>query len=283
MISVVLPTFNRLDALRANFESLRALAGVGEIVVVVDGSTDGTAAWLAQIADDRVRIVEQENRGSPAARNRGVAEARGDWLLMVEDDCFLLADFVTTLLDVAQADGAQIVGAPWVQVEDREHIECELAQRRERAKDRIRLTTSHMVFPDRDLETPFLNGIVLVRRDVFDSVRYDESLVGNAWREETSLFLSAVGAGFKCVLTPRTASLQLGQWDGGQRRPRLSYELSAMRNNWRFLRRHRRALRELGEVHDPISGQLAFVAARVREVGGGYVRARRERRREPAA
>ncbi len=274
MISVVLPTYNRLPALRANFGSLLALADIGEIVAVVDGSTDGSAAWLREQADGRIRVIEQENRGSPAARNRGVAEARGGWILMVEDDCHLPPDFASTLRGVAARMDAQIVSAPWVHVESASEIEAALRERRAHPQSRIRLTTSHGTFPDRDIETPFLNGIVLARRDVLEAIRYDEALEGNAWREETSLFLTAVAAGYRCVLTPRTASFQLGQWDGGQRSSRLSYELAALRNNWRFLRRHRDALRQLGEIRDPVTGQLRFLAERGRVVLGGWLRSR---------
>ena len=99
-ISVVLPTFNRLPALRENFESVRALLGVSEIVVVVDGSTDGTGGWLAGLSDPKVTVVEQPQRGSPAARNAGIAAARGKWILMIEDDCFLPPEFAVTLLEV---------------------------------------------------------------------------------------------------------------------------------------------------------------------------------------
>jgi hypothetical protein len=145
---------------------------------------------------------------------------------------------------------------------------------RRTAQARIRLGTHPSVFPTGDRETPFLNGIVLVSRAVFDVVGYDESFRGNAWREETSMFLAATEAGFRCVLTPRTASFQLGQWDGGQRRSRLSYEAWAVRNNWRFLRTHRRALQSLGEIHTPLTAQTGFVSRRLRAVAGGYARAR---------
>jgi GT2 family glycosyltransferase len=274
MISAVMPTYNRLPALQANFGSLLALAGVEEIVVVVDGSTDGSAQWLRGLGERRVRVIEQENRGSPAARNRGVAEARGDWILSVEDDCWLPPDFAGTLLAVADRTGAQIVGAPWLQIDHEREIEPELAAGRARARSRIRLGTSPVVFPDRDLETPFLNGIVLARHEVLAAVPYDESYDGIAWREETSLFLTALGRGYKCVFTPDTAAFQLGQWAGGQRRPPLAYELSALRNNWRFLRRHRRALQQLGEIRTPVTAQLAFIYARVRQHGRGWLLAR---------
>jgi glycosyltransferase involved in cell wall biosynthesis len=274
-ISVVLPTYNRLAALRENFGSLLALAGVSEIVVVDDGSTDGTWEWLGGLEDPRVRSHHQAQRGSPAARNAGVAAARGEWILMTEDDCWLPPEFAITLLDVANAHDAQIVSAPWLRVGDREQMADALERGRREARPRIGLSTHPSVFPSHDLQTPFLNGIVLARRDVLRSIGYDESLRGNAWREETSMFLGATERGLRCVLTPRTASFQFGQWDGGQRRPRLSYEAWAVRNNWRFLRMHAASLRQMGEIRSVAGAQARFVAERLRAIVRGYTGARR--------
>jgi GT2 family glycosyltransferase len=273
-ISIVLPTFNRLPALRENFGSVRALLGVSEIVVVVDGSTDGTGEWLAALNDPRVRTIEQAQCGSPAARNAGIAAARGGWILMTEDDCHLPTDFAVTLLEVARTRDAQIVGAPWLSVDGRAEMAGTLEQARRRARPWIGLRTHPGVFPAGDLETPFLSGIVLARRDVFDTIHYDESLHGNAWREETSMFLTATERGFRCVLTPRTAAFQLGQWEGGQRRARLSYEAWTIRNNWRFLRAHAATLRRMGEIHSPLAAQAWFVAERVWGMAAGYAGAR---------
>lgn len=273
-VSVVLPTHNRLAALRENFGSLLELAGVSEIVVVDDGSADGTWEWLGGLDDPRVRPLRQPQRGSPAARNAGVAAARGEWILMTEDDCWLPREFALTLLEVAQARDAQIVSAPWLPVGGCDEMEAALERGRREARPRIGLRTHPSTFPTDDLQTPFLNGIVLARRDVLLAIRYDESLRGNAWREETSLFLTATERGFRCVLTPRTASFQLGQWDGGQRRPRLSYEAWAIRNNWRFLRAHERILRDLGEIRGAVAAQAWFIAERVRGVARGYAGAR---------
>lgn len=278
-ISVVLPTFNRLPALRENFGSLRELDGVSQIVVVVDGSTDGSAEWLQSLDDPRLELINQRQQGSPAARNAGVARARGDWILMVEDDCYLPTEFALTLLEVALAHAAQIVSAPWLQIDSRDQMAAAVERGRRHAHETIRLGTHPSVFPKVALQTPFLNGIVLARRDVFDVVHYDGSLGGNAWREETSMFLAATRAGFRCVLTPRTASFQLGQWSGGQRRPRLSYEAWVIRNNWRFLRSHQRALQCLGEIRDPYSAQALFVGGRLARVAIGYTRARWQVRR----
>ncbi len=93
--SIVIPTFDRLPALREVLAAVDAQAGPPsfEIVVVDDGSSDGTAAWLDERAAARVvdggpelRVLHQENAGPAVARNRGVAAARGRWAAFLGDD-----------------------------------------------------------------------------------------------------------------------------------------------------------------------------------------------------
>jgi GT2 family glycosyltransferase len=279
-ISVVIPTYNRATALRLNFPYVLAMEDVAEIVVVIDASTDDTESLLASFGDPRVHVVKHpQRRGSQAARQTGVAAARGGWLLMLDDDCAVMPDFAQTLLAAARRCGADIVAAPWLHpdagVDPREAFD------RARATPRpwIGLNTNPSVFPDRDLETPFLPGNVLINRRVFDNVAYDEGLTRNAWREETSFFLDACRAGFRCVLTPDTASFQLGQWEGGQRLPRIPYEIHAIRNEWRFLRRHEDDLRARGEIRSALMGELGFAARRAYAVAKGYIGARLRRGR----
>ncbi len=274
-ISVVIPTYNRADALRLNFPYVLALDGVREIVVVIDASTDDTDQVLAGFGDGRVRVLRHAHRqGSQAARKTGIAASEGQWLIMLDDDCAVPPDFAQILFDTALTCNADVVAAPWLHLEPGDDQEAALARARAVPRKWIGLNTSPSVFPDRDLVTPFLPGNVLINRRVFDRVNYDEGLKRNAWREETSFYLDASAAGFKCVLTPRTASFQLDQWSGGQRLPRLQYESFVLRNNWRFLRRHAGALRGWGEIRHPVTAQLDFSLHRVTGVAKGYLKAR---------
>jgi glycosyltransferase involved in cell wall biosynthesis len=274
-ISVVIPTYNRADALRTNLPYVLALEGVQEIVVVVDGASDDTEAVLAGFQDARLRVLRHDHRqGSQAARRTGRLAARGQWILMLDDDCAAWPDFAQILLDTAVRCQAEIVAAPWVHPDPGTDPEAALAAARRAPSAWIGLNTSPSTFPDRDLETPFLPGNVLINRAVFGRVGYDEGLTRNAWREETSLYLDASAAGFRCVLTPRTASFQMGQWEGGQRLPRLRYEWYALRNNWRFLWRYRADLRAMNEIRGPVSAQLGFLGDRASAFLRGYVGAR---------
>jgi glycosyltransferase involved in cell wall biosynthesis len=95
--SIIVPTYQRRDMV---CEAVNALCrptydGPVEIIVVIDGSTDGTAAALARLdCSFPLRVIEQQNRGPAAARNRGAAEATGDILLFLDDDMICEPDLV---------------------------------------------------------------------------------------------------------------------------------------------------------------------------------------------
>ncbi|WP_025321592.1 glycosyltransferase family 2 protein [Deferrisoma camini] len=87
-VSVVIPTRDRLGLVDEAVASVLAQTFPDlELVVVDDGSTDGTAEHLARrFPDPRLRVVVQENRGASAARNRGAAETSGEWLAFLDSD-----------------------------------------------------------------------------------------------------------------------------------------------------------------------------------------------------
>jgi GT2 family glycosyltransferase len=100
-ISVVIPTYNRLPILQQCLgalerQRLNAPISAYEVVVVDDGSTDATVAWLTSQADTlpHVRLVRQEHGGPAEGRNRGVREARGDVIVFIDSDLVVTPTFL---------------------------------------------------------------------------------------------------------------------------------------------------------------------------------------------
>jgi glycosyltransferase involved in cell wall biosynthesis len=91
-ISVVIPTFNRLQKLAAALDSVFAQSYSSfEVIIVDDGSSDGTRQHIESLIRTRserpsLRYVFQANQGSSVARNRGIAEAGGQWIAFLDSD-----------------------------------------------------------------------------------------------------------------------------------------------------------------------------------------------------
>lgn len=98
-VSVVVPTFNRVDRLRRVLDALgqQDYEGRYEVVVISDGSTDGTDEMLAdRSTDGNLVVITQRNQGPAAARNAGLARAQGDLVLFVDDDVVVAPDVISS-------------------------------------------------------------------------------------------------------------------------------------------------------------------------------------------
>lgn len=107
-VSVIIPTYNRAAVVPEAVRSVLAQDGVDlEVIVVDDGSTDGTEQVLAPWMD-RIRYVRKENGGVSSARNRGVREATGDWIAFLDSDDVWQPGKLRRQLDCAARNGAKV-------------------------------------------------------------------------------------------------------------------------------------------------------------------------------
>lgn len=101
-ITIVIPLYNKASLIRRTLKSVAAGDTEDcEIVVVDDGSTDGSAAAALAAAQEfgleNLRIVTQQNGGVAMARNRGIAEAKGEYVAFIDADDEWKPDHITTL------------------------------------------------------------------------------------------------------------------------------------------------------------------------------------------
>jgi len=85
--SIIVPTYNRAAFIRQTVDSvLRQTYRDFEIIIVDDGSTDETESVVREIKDERLRYIKQANRERASARNRGIQEARGEYVNFLDSD-----------------------------------------------------------------------------------------------------------------------------------------------------------------------------------------------------
>ena len=86
-VSVIIPTYNRAAKVRNAIASVLAQTFSDlEVIVVDDGSSDDTGQILGESFGDRIRYYAQANQGVSVARNKGIAEARGEWIAFLDSD-----------------------------------------------------------------------------------------------------------------------------------------------------------------------------------------------------
>lgn len=88
VVSVIIPTYKHRDFVLATLDSVFAQTFMDyEVIVINDGSPDDTAEVLRPLAElGRIRYIEQANTGQSKARNRGISEARGEFIALLDDD-----------------------------------------------------------------------------------------------------------------------------------------------------------------------------------------------------
>ena len=85
-ISVVIPTYNRIELLKRSIDSvINQTIKPSEIIIVDDGSNDGTEAMVKKKYDS-LKLIKQKNKGASAARNSGIKASSGEWICFLDSD-----------------------------------------------------------------------------------------------------------------------------------------------------------------------------------------------------
>ena len=100
MISVIIPLYNKRHSIFSTIDSvLNQSYRDFELLVIDDGSTDGSGEIVKAIQDSRIRYIWKENGGVSSARNRGIEEAKGEWILFLDADDYLIEDGLEHLVE----------------------------------------------------------------------------------------------------------------------------------------------------------------------------------------
>lgn len=117
LVSIIIPCYNAERYLQDTLDSVRSqTCGDWELILVNDGSSDGTAALVdacAAASPERVRVLHLANGGAAAARNAGLALARGDHVQYLDADDILLPDALASRLSALREQGADLAYGDW--------------------------------------------------------------------------------------------------------------------------------------------------------------------------
>lgn len=111
-LSIVVPVYNYVDIIESNIDSIlnQKTEYNYQLIIVDDGSTDGAADVLKRYADNpKVKLIFQKNAGIGAARNTGINNADGKYLMFVDCDDIVHDDIVETLMNKAYSENYDMV------------------------------------------------------------------------------------------------------------------------------------------------------------------------------
>lgn len=179
-VSVVVPCFNAERYLAVTLRAVQAELPPGsELIVVDDGSTDGSAA-LVRAEFPEARLLAHANAGVAAARNAGIAAASHEWIAFCDaDDVWLRGKLSAQFAVMAAAPGCRMSYAAWqVWASDTPEPEPELlAKLAARADEPVWAGATGWLYPELLLDCVVWTSTVLMHRSVFDEVGvFDASL-----------------------------------------------------------------------------------------------------------
>lgn len=103
MISVLIPLYNKEKQIEQTIHSILKQSFQNyEIIIIDDGSTDHSIEEVKKITDSRIRLIHQSNAGVSAARNRGIKEARGEYIAFLDADDEWKPDYLKTQYELVQ-------------------------------------------------------------------------------------------------------------------------------------------------------------------------------------
>lgn len=177
LVSIIIPVYNAEKYLEAALESARTQSYQNiEILLIDDGSTDSSPVICDTYAkkDSRFRVIHQKNSGPSAARNRGIDEAKGEYLTFFDNDDLLHKDFVKILYDLCVENGCDIAltkSFPFLEEDTIPYGEPEIKLT---FMDRQQLSTQLVDMGWTGLAVTMAK---LFKKELFDNIRFNEGRI----------------------------------------------------------------------------------------------------------
>jgi len=202
-ISVVIPTYNRVEYIEEVVLSSAHQEHVNEIIIVDDGSDAKAKQILSGVESnhDIVKLVEhRKNKGLPAARNTGIRESESEYVLFGEDDMVFEEDYASKLLKEIKQSRYSISAG---------RIKNDNVTNDRSDDDYSGIINERLLVGNftkhtgNTVDVPFVHACALIHNEVFENIRYDEETYDVTYfREETDFYLRASAEGYNILYNP---------------------------------------------------------------------------------
>ena len=185
-LSIIIPVFNVEKYVQTCLDSVIEQSFRDfEVIVVDDGSTDGSPAICDAAAkqDGRIRVIHQQNGGLSAARNAGLDIARGEWIGFLDSDDFILPDMYEKLMDAAEKARADIAVCNYLRVD----VQGKPIEKQDQPIPDAVLNRDDIL--RRALRAPFhVAWNKIYRRCIFETLRYPEGKLNEDMFTVTAIY-----------------------------------------------------------------------------------------------
>jgi len=258
-VSIIIPTYKRGDVVRQTLPSYIRQKFLKEVIIVDDGGFAFNDIKDVIKANRIIKYFSPKKRlGLPGARNYGIARATGDFIIFGEDDVEFTPDYVKVLLENIEKEEADIIAGRQIFVYPGQTKDSAAS-----SAGKLQEKDMYICYPTdvnfsvdlgKNIPIHTLMPFALFKREVFSRVKYDESISGNYHREETDFYVSALEKGFRiffCNVAFVWHLNYLSRSGGCRTQKKVEIELSLLRNNIYFWRKHYTFLKKLLNLKGP--------------------------------
>lgn len=272
-MSVIITTYNRpANVLLQTIPSYLKNNSIGEVIIVDDASTINPENIIGELQRrfSQIRYIRKKtNAKLPAARNTGIDYARYDYIHFGDDDNIIMPHAIDLALETMKKYEADVVGIRPLLLESMSELDnlkdflSKFDKMQGTLVEMDKLKTKFYLNPRKVIEVPICHSAFLIKSDLAKSVRFDERILGNAYREETDFLVRAKATGAKIVFNPFIYTLNLPRdvaTGGCHSGPKYSWYLWAIKNNWYFLKKNHKILQNtFGVKSSPLVLQFYFI------------------------
>lgn len=187
-LSIIVPTYNAEKTIAECIESVISQKTKidYELIIVNDGSTDNTQSVIERYVDEHIKIISQENKGFSGARNRGIDESMGKYLMFLDSDDYLMGDCLEKMMNEIMNNNADIVQGSYLSFNEKSNIKWISKLKKEVMENN----------PEKLVSNPGYPWAKIYKRDLFDKVRFPL----NVWFEDTIVCMILYRLSHKIVI-----------------------------------------------------------------------------------